>query len=150
MKKTLLYLLFWIISLTWGLLITLVGAAAAVVLLLGGHKPHRFGPNIYFRVGSGWGGVNFGPFFITDMDSDESVFLHEAGHGLQNLIWGPLFPFVVSIPSAARYWYREFLWETDREKYWTLPDYDAIWFEGQATQWGTKVYSHILNEKKEG
>lgn len=45
-------------------------------------------------------------------------------------------PFVICIPSATRYWYREYLWKTDKAKYKTLPDYDEIWFEGQATKWG--------------
>lgn len=46
-------------------------------------------------------------------------------------------PFVISIPSAIRYWYREILSRVDFQKYKQLPDYDAIWFEGQATRWGS-------------
>ena len=43
-------------------------------------------------------------------------------------------PFVICIPSAARYWYREYLWHFNKEKYRKLPPYDSIWFEGQATK----------------
>lgn len=43
-------------------------------------------------------------------------------------------PFVVCIPSAARYWYREYIYRTNYEKYRQLPPYDAAWFEGQATK----------------
>lgn len=42
-------------------------------------------------------------------------------------------PFVIAIPSMIRYWYREIIWRKDRQKYYQLPKYDAIWFEGQAT-----------------
>ena len=38
--------------------------------------------------------------------------------------------FIVMIPSAVRYWYREYIYRKDRERYYKLPDYDAIWFEG--------------------
>ena len=47
-------------------------------------------------------------------------------------------PFVICIPSAIRYWYREFIWHCNKEKFNKLPEYDAIWFEGQATKWGKK------------
>ena len=42
--------------------------------------------------------------------------------------------FVITIPSVIRYWYRN--WALAQGK--KLPDYDAIWFEGQATKWGKK------------
>ena len=150
MKKVILYILYWILSLTWGIIMTIIGAFAAFGLLISKHKPYRLGPNIYFKVGENWGGVNFGPFFITDSTPTDHTRMHEAGHGLQNILYGPLFPFIVAIPSATRYWYREYIWRHRRTEYWDLPDYDAIWFEGQATKWGTKIYSKIINEKKEG
>jgi fatty acid desaturase len=46
-------------------------------------------------------------FFIRGKDC-HSVAPHEYGHGIQHLWWGPLFPFVIGLPSAARYWIREF------------------------------------------
>lgn len=53
-------------------------------------------------------------------------------------------PFVICIPSAIRYWYREFILHFNREKFNKLPEYDAIWFEGQATKWGKKYVSTDL------
>lgn len=35
-------------------------------------------------------------------------------------------PFVICIPSAIRYWYREFISHFNREKFNKLPEYDAI------------------------
>ena len=59
--------------------------------------------SVYFVVGTGWGGVNFGAFFFVAKTSDRlDIHQHEAGHGLQNLIFGVFMPFVVAIPSAVR------------------------------------------------
>ena len=137
--RKIIYGLYWLWSLTWGFIMTLIGLCVALALLVSGHKPKHLGPNVYFVVGYNWGGVNFGPVFLTSKIGENESKYHESGHGLQNLIWGPLFPFVIAIPSAIRYWYREFKYY---KKGITPPtDYDSIWFEGQATRWGNKVYN---------
>lgn len=143
MKRVLSYIGFWLISLTWGCIMTFIGAVVALVLLIAGKKPQRIGPNIYFRVGKHWGGVELGPFFLVDSTAGKHTVCHECGHGIQNCIWGPLMPFVICIPSATRYWYREYLYKYNIEKYREQPDYDAIWFEGQATKWGEEVYGGL-------
>ena len=148
MKKFVSYTIFWLISLTWGCVMTLIGAVVALVLLIAGYKPHRCGPSIYFVVGENWGGVELGAFFLVCKNSGRHTICHECGHGIQNCIWGPLMPFVVCIPSAARYWYREYLWHFNKEKYKKLRPYDAIWFEGQATRWGEKVYGPVYDGVK--
>lgn len=202
MKKILSYTLFWLLQCTWGFIMTFIGACAALGLIITGHKPKHLGPMVYFEVGENWGGVELGGFFLCDKSSGLDTKYHECGHGLQNLIWGPLMPFLICIPSATRYWLRECETHTKKLKFslfificsltiftslaiflvtfcapkifviiaevlrlyfvlicvWLnaieIPryrdpkvyvDYDAIWFEGQATRWGTKVY-----EKKEG
>lgn len=94
--------LYWIVSCTWGIIMTLIGALGAIAMLVTGHKPQVFGYSVYFVVGSGWGGVNFGAFFFLSETSGISTKQHEAGHGLQNVLLGPLMPFVVAIPSAFR------------------------------------------------
>lgn len=142
MRRTIQYIIYWLISLTWGCLMTTVGLLVALGCLITGHKPRTLGPNIYFKVGHNWGGVEFGPIFVVSKDANLHTILHEAGHGIQNLIWGPLMPFVISIPSAIRYWYREIIYRKNREKYWTLPGYDSIWFEGQATRLGDEYYGY--------
>lgn len=106
MKKKFLYIGYWILQCTWGIIMTLIGAIAALILLITKHKPQTIGPNIYFTVGHNWGGVNFGPFFFCCEEAKDSTKHHECGHGLQNIIWGPLMPFIISIPSAVRYWLR--------------------------------------------
>ena len=74
--------LFWVISWTWGLPMTLIGGIAAVILMITGHKPRRFHYFIYFEVGEGWGGVEFGSFFIVNKGAGNGIKQHEAGHGV--------------------------------------------------------------------
>ena len=97
---------YWLVSLTWGGLMTWTGAFIALVMLLSRHAPQKLGPNVYFEVGLGWGGMEYGAFFFVAKDASDKTRLHEAGHGIQNLVLGPLMPFLVCIPSALRYWMR--------------------------------------------
>lgn len=103
--------LYWIWSCTWGSIMTIIGAIIALFLIISGHKPRVFRHNVYFRFGRGWGGVNFGAFFFLSEYQADSTLQHEAGHGLQNLILGPMMPFVVGIPSAFRCWLREYTYK---------------------------------------
>lgn len=125
--------LYYILNLTWGLLLTLVGALVALFLIIIGKRPKRHGGCWYFNVGHAWGGLEMGLFFLTDDYDTTSVKNHEYGHSLQNAIWGPLMLFVISIPSAIRYWVFHFRTKAGKPN----PPYDSIWFEGQATRWGT-------------
>jgi predicted small integral membrane protein len=113
--------LFYFLSCTWGIIMTLIGAFVALGLLITGHKPKKYGHCIHFEVGKHWGGVNLGLFFLTDDSASDPTKNHEHGHGFQNAVLGPLFPFLVAIPSATRYWLLEF-----------------------ATRKGKKIFSAIL------
>lgn len=139
MKKLKVFI-FYILSFTWGLPMSLAGLLVAGVLMLAGYKPKRFHHLFYFEVGENWGGVELGCFFVVNKNPSLHIKQHEAGHGIQNIVFGPLMPFIVSIPSAIRYWNREYLYRTDRKKYYELPDYDSVWFEGQATRLGEKYF----------
>lgn len=130
--------LYWFIQLTWGLPLNLFGAAIALVLLFRGCKPKIFGYAIYFEVGRNWGGVNFGGFFFVQKNANTLLKSHEYGHGFQNLLLGPLMPFLVTIPSTVRYHYRNYL----RGKGYSLPPYDQFWCEGWATRLGVKYYKN--------
>lgn len=135
MNKTLYYIL----SFTWGLPITLVGCLVAACLLIVGYKPERWHYCFYFTVGKTWGGVNLGPIFLMCANGNEKTKAHEAGHSIQNCIFGPLTPLLVIIPSATRYWYRRWLVKSGRKTNAELPDYYSIWFEKQANELGIKM-----------
>ena len=114
-----------------------------IVMIIPFGKYHTFHGRWYKTVGKDWGGLDLGCFFLCGENCQyEQLLGHEAGHGLQNIIWGPLFPFVIAIPSAIRYWYYEYQWRKGNQ----LPEdwYDSAWFEGQATRWGRK---YIVSNK---
>ena len=125
--------LFYVLSLTWGLPMTLIGAVCALFLILTNHKPKRHGGCIYFSVCENWGGLELGLFFIVDKNESEHTKNHEFGHAIQNCKYGFLMPFIVCIPSAIRYHYRN--WRTKRGLT-NATDYDDIWFEREATELG--------------
>ena len=148
--KILQAILYWILQLTWGLLMTFIGAIVVLfcIIFLKG-KVHKNGYTIIVEVGNNWGGLELGAFALcggyTTSCVDEYWFQHtrrhEFGHSIQNIIWGPLYPLVIGIPSAIRYWYR--ILTPNKEH----PDYDAIWFEGQATRLGTKAIDKYESNK---
>lgn len=127
--------LFYILSFTWGLPLTLIGLAVALVLFMTGHRAKKHGWCYYFAIGENWGGLELGIFFLCDKKEISHTKNHEFGHGIQNCYFGFLMPFIVCIPSVIRYWYREIRTRRGKEN---KKGYDDIWFEGQATYLGTK------------
>lgn len=140
MSKT----LFWILSWTWGFPMTFIGSLIFILLQLAGIKPSKNQYGWVFEIGKHWGGVELGPFAIVNENPSQHILDHEFGHSLQNCYIGPLMPFI-SIASAIRYWYREYLIRVKGMKYSELPDYDDIWFEGTATYLG-KHYHKFTNK----
>lgn len=143
MRKT----TFMLLSFTWGLPLTLVGCIVAVVLFLAGYRPKKYGWCMCFEIGESWGGVEFGIFFVTDKTSGAYIKNHEHGHALQNCYFGVAMPFIICIPSAIRYWYRKIIQKVNPKK--ALPAYDSIWFEEQATRWGTEFMNKYEQERWE-
>lgn len=129
---------YYLIQFTWGLLMNIVGFAVFLFCLVVGRKPKMFVNCPYANIGAYWGGASMGTFFITDEADSLSVKKHESGHAVQNLFFGPLMPFLVCIPSAIRYLYRELKY--NRKGLTPPTDYDSIWFEGQATRLGNLYY----------
>lgn len=125
---------FYILSFTWGIIMTLVGCIVAAVLLVVGYRPNKYGYCWHFEIGKNWGGVSLGPVFLTCKNAPNSTKNHEHGHSLQNCIYGP-FMVVISIMSFVRYWY--FMFKYYRKGLVPPTDYDAIWFEADATERGT-------------
>lgn len=131
-------ILYWLVSLSWGLPMTLLGAVVALALILTGHRPKRFYYNLYFELGERWGGSEFGGFFVVNKNPSIHILRHEAGHGLQNLMLGFFMPFLVCIPSAIRYWVRRFQYRYGKRDF---SPYDSVWFEGWATRLGRRFFS---------
>jgi hypothetical protein len=140
--------LYYTLACTWGIIMTLIGVVVSCVLVIAKlflkgkitFKPYNW---IYsISVGPDfWGGCELGLCFLRDQKSGGYLAEHEFGHTFQNCLLGPLFPFMVAIPSAIWYWFREFGW-IKQEK-----PYDSLWFEDAATQCGLYA-ARVLSKKK--
>lgn len=124
--------LFYILNFTWGIIMNIFGLIGAAALSAAGCKPFRHAGSVVYRTGHNWGGVSLGIFSFICEEAGEHTLNHEFGHSLQNAVYGPLFPFIVAIPSFTRYW----MIRLGKLK---VDNYDDAWFEGQATEWGTKI-----------
>lgn len=141
--------LYYLLAATWGIIMTVLGLIISLILLI----VKLFAPKkvlfekyhwIYnIKVGpQWWGGCEMGLMFLRDWKSTEAyINPHEFGHTFQNCILGPLFPFIVAIPSATRYWLREIF----PKKEWG--PYDGAWFEDAASQCGRYVITYLEGKK---
>ena len=124
---------FYVLSFTWGLPMSIVGAVVCGVLLCFGYKPKRYGHCCHIEIGKGWGGLNLGWVFLTGKDASVSTKNHELGHAYQNAcLLGWVFPFFTII-SATRYWLKRF-----GAKFY----YYKWWFEAQASKIGAEVMNY--------
>ena len=116
---------------------TLIGIIVAIPLLILGKYKGKFCGQFVFAIGKEWGGFSIGLTMVVSNDcfGDEKIMQHEFGHSIQACIMGPLFIFLVAIPSTFRYWYRV-LHLTKLHS-----AYDDIWFEHEATYLGTQEYT---------
>jgi hypothetical protein len=137
--------LFWLLSLTWGLPATLAGALFALVQIAKGRKPKIFHGNVYFENVRPRGSNNLGPFFFLGGNTTDFTKYHEMGHGLQNILLGPLFFLMVGLPSEI--WYQHFTRKYAKEidsGAWPAEErrraYDRMPIEGWASRWGARVY----------
>ena len=142
MKKS----LFYILSFTWGLPLTLIGLIVAMVLRICGYKPQKHGYCFYFEVGENWGGLELGIVFLTNKNPTTYIKNHEHGHAIQNCYFGFLMPFIVSIPSAIRYWYRRIRAVKGLRN---ETSYYDIWFEAQASELGSELYEKVFKNEGE-
>lgn len=93
---------FYVLSFTWGIILTAIGCVVSIGLLLTAHRPHLFYQNIYFEVGKTWKGLNLGVFFITNKNSTFEDKQRLSGHGIQNIIFGVFTPLIITIPCVLR------------------------------------------------
>lgn len=129
--KRMLYI-FW--QCTWGLPQTLIGL---VVYLC--HLRSRHG-SFHGAVVSEWkhpSGLSFGLFLFVEegMLDCRPLLVHEYGHALQSLVLGPLYPFVISIPSAL--WFLLPCCRKYRKR--RRVSYYSFYTERWAEVWGERV-----------
>lgn len=135
-----------ILGITWGLLGTVIGAISALIVILLPIKKKfgSFNGFPYIMFGNNWGGLEaIFMFFVADNMGESWTLhtkMHETGHAFQNSLFGPFMLFLVSIPSVVRYWKQRF---SKNNK-----PYDAIWFEGSATDLGEEFNAIRLTKNR--
>ena len=138
-------LLYYILNLTWGLPLTLVGFLVTLFLLPFG-KVTRYKYSYYICLNRDMNaGLSIGTVFITGRYSSDNLKTHEFGHTVQNAILGPFMLLLVSIPSLIRFWYRRLKLYLKPSA--VLPRYNDVWFERTATDIGNygKAWEEFLN-----
>lgn len=99
---------FYLLSFTWGLPMSIIGALVCCALMVAGFKLKKYGHCYYIEIGKNWGGVNFGWLFLVNKNASNFSKKHELGHGYQNAcIYGWIFP-IFGIISVCRYWLDRF------------------------------------------
>lgn len=136
--------LWYLIQFTWGLPMNVVGLVVALVFICFNKKPKKYGWCYCFELNTDWG-LELGIFFIAPGDSNPTK-NHEHGHAIQNIYLGPFAITCVSIPSCIRFWFRRIKKLINPSI--KLKPYDSIWFEGQASDSGTKFIENLENINK--
>ena len=139
MKKVLTPIGFWLVSLTWGAIMTVIGLLVAVGLIVSGHKPKFYYHLIWFEIGENWGGCGMGCVILTGKNPSTRTIQHEAGHCLQNIIFGPV-QVLISIVSAIRCTYYNYHIKKGMAD--KLKPYDSAWYEYSASELGRKYFPY--------
>ena len=99
-------ILFYVVQWTWGLPVNIVGGIAYLICTkILKHKHSKFGFSNIVYLPWNAGGLSMGLFiFVRDEEEKKewlyNVRIHEYGHTWQCLLLGPLYYFVVAIPSV--------------------------------------------------
>lgn len=134
------YILFYLIQFTWGLLQNILGLCMLIKYRKLKHEFYH-GSIITYHNGE-WGGISLGMFiFINEKRDPEwlrSTRIHEYGHTVQSLILGPLFIFVIGIPS--------FIW-CNSKKYRALrKDKGVSYFSFYPEKWANHLGAKVTKE----
>lgn len=138
MKKAVFYL----IQFTWGLPQNLIGLFFYILNRKKSEHGRFYNSFVtYIKTSNPFGGVSFGIFIFVNADKEEDwlhdALIHEYGHTIQSLVLGPLWMFVIALPSIiwcnlpALVKYRK---EKDVSYY-------TLYCEGWSNIWGARFSS---------
>lgn len=131
--------LFYILSFTWGIILSTLGAIAALFLRALGYYwyPNQYG-YIIFIGNNSWGGFTLGPYSFVCPDASPKLLDHEAGHSYQNALFGPL-TVILTIISIFHYWISCFVPKVQNNYY-------DFWTEKNASQLGENM-AHVTSKR---
>lgn len=136
--KNLFYIL---IQWTWGFVQNLIGL---IVFLIFYKYKHIKANNVVFtEIPGNWGGITLGGFVFIDYLPDDEIFKdsvvrHEYGHTIQSLYLGPLWLFIIGLPSL--------LWAGCFDKY--RAKYKVSYYDFYTEKWANYL-GDTLTQKEE-
>lgn len=143
--RTFKLILFWIIQWTWGLPQNLIGLIFAYKLK---RKPKELykGALVTWH-DENWGGISLGMFLIINGSKSpewkKETLVHEYGHAIQSLILGPLYLFVIGIPS--------YIWCNSKKYIELRKNKDISYFDFYPERWANTLgakYTGLRAPKK--
>lgn len=101
--KIFFYFFYYLIQFTWGFLQNLLGL---ILFLKERKKKIDFFKGAFIGYhNNNWGGISLGVFILISNNKDDkwlfNTKIHEYGHTIQSLLLGPLYPFIIGIPSLV-------------------------------------------------
>ena len=139
--------LYTLLQIVWGLPQTIVGAVVFLAVL---SCPHRIFHGAVVTTWRRKSSLSLGLFvFVTDdplfhypgrrtpereKAMAEELAVHEYGHTIQSLFWGPLYLLAVGLPSLIWAWYPPYVRKRSKEHI----SYFAVWPENRANELGER------------
>ena len=135
-------ILFYILSFTWGIILSIPGAIAFLALRTLGYRwsPNQYGYVTYLGKPN-WGGFTLGPFSFVCPNASPELLTHEAGHSYQNIIFGP-FMVILTLVSIVHYWISCFVPSVNANYY-------NFWLEANASHLGWHMASCHSPKRKD-
>lgn len=131
--------LYWIIQLTWGILQNALGFLLWLLLTIIDPKRKRGMYNgaivSYWKKPFSMGLGMFIFYGHENAPDAKEVFVHEYGHTVQSVLLGPLFVFVIGIPSLVWAFTPRFQKWRDEGRYTYMDFYPESW----ANKWGEAI-----------
>lgn len=124
--------IFYILSFTWGIILSTLGLGATLALRALGYRqcPNQYGYVTYLGNNS-WGGFTLGPFSFVEANATPELLAHEAGHSYQNALFGPI-AILLTLISIIHYWISCFVPSVNANYY-------NFWIEANATKLGWRL-----------
>ncbi|MBR3295188.1 MAG: hypothetical protein IKI62_02900 [Clostridia bacterium] len=137
MKK----LMFRLIQFTWGLPQNLLGLILFLIYHRCRRETFRCAKITYWKSD---GGLSLGMFIFLPDDVEEGKRLdffryHEYGHSIQSLILGPLYLFIVGIPS--------FIWANSRKLRRMRLDRNKGYYTFYTEKWANSIFKHYIKDR---
>jgi hypothetical protein len=138
--KILKYILFYTVQFTWGLLQNILGFCLFIKYRNCRHEFYHGAALTYHE--ENWGGISLGIFtFVNGKRNAEwvrSTKVHEFGHTVQSLILGPLYLFVIGIPSI--------IWCNGKKYIKMRKEQNVSYFDFYPEKWANTLGAKVTKE----